>query len=61
MAEVENSDGEEEKVEPEYVSDESEPEEPREPKEEREQMLKYMKEGLKIIAKTGDNDGYAFS
>lgn len=43
------------------MSDESEPEEPREPKEEREIVTKAMQEGLKNIAKTADNDGYAFS
>ena len=43
------------------MSDESEPEEPREPKEERELVQKSIQEGLKNIAKTGDNDGYAFS
>ena len=57
------SDGEKEgeEVVPEYVSDESEAEEPREPKEERETVQKAMQEGLKHIAKTGDNDGFAFS
>lgn len=59
MSDNENEEGAPE--EPEYVSDESEAEEPREPKEEREQMLGYIKTGLKVIAKTADNDGYAFS
>ena len=36
-------------------------EDPREPKDERELVKKAISDGLRHIAKTADNDGYAFS